>query len=473
MLNSDVTVVDDIVVARSRALSLAKSLGSATFLFATRALVVIYQLRFAEQTFGKSYGGLIVILNQITFYILLAELGLAAATTSLLFEPVHNGNAIRVKALVNALRGKVRSIAYWLLPLSCLASAGMSFWLDKQISLKVLAISFLLTCAAAILTFLALPYQSHLNASDRIPIRNVILGCGFILKITVGVVLARVIHSFVGLPLGTALVGVLEYGVQRQMVLPLLTSIRVDAENVVQAKKSINSRARFVFFHRIGYLFLYQSDYIILLFSSSLALLGYYAQYQYIYAGLLSFALSAGGTMTAGIARHQLTIRQLNYPPFYRTTSLYTAGAASVCAVGFVFFVRPAIAILYHSGAAVEQTVILFGALLMLNVLKMNDDIWIDTTGAYSTGYYLPLLEAITYIGLGLIFVHRYQMSGILYTGIVTNVIFSVFFKSFVIGRGVMGRRVLAIAATKMLSLALATTIFAFATLLIHLSRAH
>ncbi len=465
--------VGKIPAPQPRMVVLLWSFASAAFLFASRALVVIYQLRFAEQTFGKSYGGLIVLLNQITFYILLAELGLAAATTSLLFEPVHAGNAIRIKALIDALRGSVQRIVYWLLPLSCLAAICISFWLDRQIPFVTLASSLLFTCVSANLTFLALPYQSHFNASDRIPLRNIVLGLGFVLKITLGILLAMGMHSFVGLPLGTALISVVEYLVQRQMVLPLLTPTTVPTKDIAQAKEAISSRAKFVLFHRIGYLFAYQSDYIILLLSSSLALLGYYAQYQYIYAGLLSFSLSAGGTLTAKIARRQLTLGKPKYPGFYRKTSLYTALAATVCGLGFVFFTRPAIAMLYRSAVAVEQIVILFGVMLMLNIIKMNDDIWIDTTGAYSTGYYLPILEAFTYVGLGLVFVHRYQMTGVLYAGIATNILFSVIFKSVVIGKGVMDRRVVSAVTTKVLSLMSAAAVFVLMILLIHWGRAY
>ncbi len=425
------------------------SIGSSAFLFASRAIVVIYQLRFTEHRFGSSYGGLIVLLNQITFYILLAELGLAAATTSLLFEPVHSDDTRRVKALIQALQRNVRSIMYWLGPASCVASALLSLWLKSQIPVAVLASSILLTCISAFSTFLALPFQSHFNASDRVPLRNMILGCGFVLKVCLGVLLAQDLRSFIGLPLGTALISILELLVQRALVIRTLTDTDLSVAELADAQKAIRERAKFVLFHRIGYLFFYQSDYIILLLSSSLALLGYYAQYQYMYAGLLSFSLTAGGTMTARTARRQLTIGKAAYPHFYRSTSLSIAAAATACSLGFFFLAKPAIALLYHSGSVSQRVVGLFATLLLLNIIKINDDIWIDTTGTYSTGYYLPILEACTYVVLGLFFVHQYSIAGVLYAGIATNLIFSVVFKSFVIGRGVMAHELRSTFVTK------------------------
>ncbi len=437
-----------------------RSVGSAGFLFVARALAVIYQLRFANHAFGASFGGLIALLNQITFYILLAELGLASATTSLLFAPAHLGERTKVKALIDALRRDVWRILGFLGPICVLIIAGLSFWLRKQIAIVPLSFSLLFTCISAMLTFMALPYQSHFNATDRVPVRNFLLGCGFVLKVSLGVLLARAMHSFVGLTLGTAIVGVGEYLLQRRMVLPLLGDEEPSSEMVMDARLSIRSRARFVLPHRIGYLFGYQSDYIILLLSSSLSLLGYYAQYQYIYAGLLSFSLAVGGTLTARIAKRQIDLGRANFAALYRKTSLLVAAAAAVCGMGFYLFVDSAIHLLYRSVNYDHRAVTLFAILLMLNIYKMNDDLWIDTTGSYQVGFYLPILESFTYVLLGLFWVRHFSISGILYAGILTNLIFSVGLKSLVIGRGVMHRQVRSTSASKVLTLSGVAALF-------------
>ena len=431
-----------------------RGIGSAAYLFAARALTVIYQLRFVEHTFGVGYGGLIVLLNQFTFYILLAELGLANATTSLLFEPVHQNQLGQAKALIEALRADVRRLVRWIGLGSCIAVAGLSLWLHQQIPLATLAVSLLLTCASALITFTALPYQSLFNATERVPVRNVVLGTGFLAKVVLGIVLARHMHSFIGLPLGTALVAVVEVAVQRRLVMPPIDSAVTTIEAIQEARTSIRSRAKFVLFHRVGYLITYQSDYIILLLSSSLPLLAYYAQYQYIYAGMLSFTLAVASTLTARVARQQLTVGKQGFRRLYRTTSLLSAVAAAICGLAFFFLTRPLVHVLYRVDRADHWVIFLFAVMLMLNVLKSNDDIWIDTTGAYSTGFYLPLLESCSYIAFGLLLVHRFQMSGVLYANIATNLLFSVLLKSFVLGKGVMEREVQSTMAVKLFNLA-------------------
>lgn len=444
------------------------SVGSAGFLFVARALAVIYQLRFAEEAFGTSFGGLIALLNQLTFYILLAELGLASATTSLLFGPVHLGDRAKVKALIDALRWYVWRIIYFLGPACLVMTAGLSFWLRKQIPVAPLSFSLLFTSASALLTFLALPYQCHFNASDRVRSRNILLGCGFVLKVTLGVLLAKAMHSFVGLTLGTAIVGVGEFLVQRHMVVPIIDHEQPSIEMIEEARFSIRTRARFVLPHRIGQLFGYQSDYIILLLSSSLSLLSYYAQYQYIYAGLLSFSLAVGGTLTARIAKRQIDIGPDRFFALYRKTSLLSAGAAALCGIGFYLFVDSATHLLYRSVNYDHTAVTLFSILLMLNIYKMNDDLWIDTTGSYKVGYYLPILESLTYVGVGLLLVRHLSIAGILYAGIFTNLVFSVGLKSLVIGRGVMHHHVKSTSLLKLITLTGVMAVFCLITAAVH-----
>jgi O-antigen/teichoic acid export membrane protein len=439
-------------VRRLKAVLLLRSVGSAALLFAARATAVIYQLRFANHEFGVGYGGLIALLNQITFYILLAELGLAAATTSLLFAPAHRGDTGVVKALIEALQVDVRRILYTLGPLSMLGAVGLAFSLRHQLSLLPLTVSLLLTCVSALLTFLALPYQSHFNATDRVPTRNVILGSGFALKVVLGIGLAKAMHSFVGLPLGTMLVGIAELLVQRALVVSQLGEADTTPEMVAEARSSIRNRAKYVVAHRVGYLFIYQSDYIILLLSSSLSLLGYYAQYQYLYAGILSFAIAVGGTLTARIAKRQIDLGREGFARFYGKTSSVAAVGAVLCGTGLYLFGGLALRVLYKSNTSDLRVLLLFSILLMLNVLKMNDDLWIDSTGAFEKGFYLPILEACTYVVLGLFFVRHLQMAGILYAGIATNLLFSVGCKAVVIGRGVMDRQFLSTAAVKVAS---------------------
>jgi hypothetical protein len=414
--------------------------GAAGLLFLSRALSVVYQLHFAENEFGMAYGGMIALLNQLTFYILLAELGLAAATTSLLFEPMHAGDSTLVKALVVALQRCVKRLLFWLVPLSAVAALGVALYLRRQLPFGTICFSLLLTAAAALLTFAALPYQSYLTAADMVPLRNCVLAIGFVTKVVLGVFLGKELHTIVGLPLAAFVVGIVELWLQYHLVVPRFRHLALREEQISDSEHEIRRRAKYVLFHRIGYLIGYQSDYVILLMTSALPLLAIYAQYQYIYAGALSFIISVGSSFTAQIARRQLSLGQGKWLPLYRTMLLYSAGIGVVCAFLYGIGTPFAVGLLYPHATKVGGggLVWLFADLLMLNVLKVNDDLWIDTTGTYNIAYYLPMIEACSYIITGWVLVRHFGLPGLVFAALITNLVFSVGCKAFVIGRGIV-----------------------------------
>jgi hypothetical protein len=99
----------------------------------------------------------------------------------------------------------------------------------------------------------------------------------------------------------------------------------------------------------------------------------------------------------------------------------------------------------------------------------MNDDLWVETTGAYHSGYYLPIMEASTYVLLGLMLVRNMHIAGIVYAGIVTNLLFSVGLKSFVIGRGVMQRQALSTSIVKLSNLIAVGALFCLLIIVLRL----
>ncbi len=100
-----------------------RNLLSSLYLFLARAAAVMLQLRMVEHWFGAGYSGLNVLLNQVSYYVLIAELGLSAATLALLFEPVHRGDHARAAALLAALTRAVRRVVLVSAPVAALLLA--------------------------------------------------------------------------------------------------------------------------------------------------------------------------------------------------------------------------------------------------------------------------------------------------------------------------------------------------------------
>lgn len=427
------------------------NLLSSLYLFLARAAAVILQLRFVEHWFGPSYSGLNVLLNQVTYYVLIAEFGLAAATLSLLFEPVHRGDHARTAALVTALRRAVHRIVILAAPVAVIVLALYGLRLRHQLPYAVVLAAFLFAAASSLITLLALPYQSYLNAADRIFESNLVLGTGFLVKTAVGLSAARATHHYLALLLTFPCVSLLELLVLRTRFQRLMPG--VSPGSLEQAARDIRNKAKFVVMHRIGGLVYYQSDFIILSLAASLSAVGAYAQYQYIAAGLIGLFTACTTAMTTKVAREQMGMKPAQRIRFYGVTSRLFLFAAAACGILFLATARNLVQIIFHTHPLTGAVPALLAGLLLLNLARTGDDIWVNASGAFEVGYTFPLYESALYIALGVALVRELGIAGILLAGIATNLVFSVGLRLYVLSRGVFQVGILVVAAARIRAL--------------------
>jgi hypothetical protein len=84
-----------------------------------------------------------------------------------------------------------------------------------------------------------------------------------------------------------------------------------------------------------------------------------------------------------------------------------------------------------------KSTILLFGAALFLNIVKVVDDIFIMAKGAFEIGFWIPALEVPVYVVTGVLLSQRMGFAGILIASIATNFIVSIGLKGIVLSRQV------------------------------------
>lgn len=423
--------------------------ASAGYLFLIRAVSVIVQLRLIGRWFGPSYAGLNALLNQITFYVLLAELGLASAATSLLFKPVFEGDRTRILSLMLALQRDTRRIVIWMAAVGSVSLTVLCQRLHSQVPFGTLWLAAMLSGTSALVTLMALPYQCYLSGSDRVPVRNIVIGTGFLLRASLGLLLAYLLHVYLAVVFVLPFVAVAELLMQSRVSGLNLKAHRIVDDSVDAARRDIRSVAKYVLFHRVGGLVYFQSDYIILGLSAGLVLVGQYAQFQYLVAGAFSLFATLTYTFLATLARQRLCLDGAKQASLYRRSVFMFAVAASVTSVLFFLLAPRIVQAVYGRSTLSTSTVGLLALLLMLNLFKSNDDLWIDSSGAYSIAFWLPVCEAVFYVVSGLVLVRFFQTNGIILAGIATNLIFSVALKCCVVARGVLKRSTMSVLAVK------------------------
>lgn len=417
-----------------------RNLTASFFYFVSRVTAAILQLKFIARLFGSQYAGLNALLNQLAFYVAMIELGLAAAAISLLYEPIKSNDIEAVSGLLHALYRDTRRLMFAALPVIAALVYGYARSLHSTLPHSVVVATLSLTALSGLVSLLSIHYQAYLNASEQMFKIHLVLGCGHLAKTAVGVGLAAILHNYLWLP------GVI-VGVSACEVLALRWRFHRSFPHFVASATRhffslVRQRAKYVLFHRIGSLIYYQSDFIILSLTATLVLVKDYAEVQYLVSGVLSLFTAVFSAMTASIARRQLGVSRAIRWKQYRAAAQATYFLSFAVCVTFYFAAPDVVRIVFGGSAPVGRTMLLFAALLLLNLIRSVDDAYVTATGAFHVGFYLPVMEGPLYIALGVILSRRIGMNGVLWAGIITNLIFVVIAKTVVVAYGVLSEPV-------------------------------
>lgn len=405
---------------------------SAVALFCARLLTAVLQLRYVDKYWGGGYTGLNALSNQVLLYVMLLELGLSQSAITLLYEPVLSRNHARVSGLVAALRRDVR----------LLAAAGSliifpilftyAHFIHGSLRYSTVAITLALIASTGLLQLAAIHFQAYLNAAERLDKVNYTFATGYVLKTAIGLPLAIHFHQYLWLPATIATLTAGEFAALRYAFHRECPHFRADGwrEHV----RDLRGRAKYALIQRAAGVAYYQSDFIILSVTTSLALVRDYAKFQYVSAALLSAVGMIAASLTTTVARLQL--RRLAYD----RRRQYVAAQQAICFLGavlmlaFWFTSRTVVSLAFGKDPSIEHTVILlFGAALFLNIVKTVDDVFIMAKGAFEIGYWIPAIEVPVYVVSGVLLSRRLGFAGILLASIGTNILVSIVLKGIVL----------------------------------------
>jgi O-antigen/teichoic acid export membrane protein len=424
-----------------------RNLGASLFYFAARVAAAALQLRLVAHFFGAQYAGLNVLLYQLAYYVALIELGLAAAAISLLYEPIKNAQVEHVSGLLCALQRDTRRLMLLALPIVAALVVAYARSVHSTLPPKIVLATFALTAVSGLVTLLSIHYQAYLNASEQMYKIHLVLGFGHIAKTAIGLTLAIALHNYLWVPIVIAAISVVEVAALR---LGFHLSFPQYIPGATREFFSIiRARAKWVLFHRVGSLIYYQSDFIILSLATTLVLVKDYAQVQYIVMGIVGLFSAVANALTASLARRHIDVSAAGRWRQYRAVSQANYFVALATTLAFFFSARQLVWMVFGSNAPGTHTMLLFASLLLLNLVRAVDDTYITATGSFQVGFYLPVLEGPFYIAVGVFLSRRLGMDGVLWAGILTNVLFVVIAKSVVVAHAVFSGSVARIFAIR------------------------
>jgi O-antigen/teichoic acid export membrane protein len=405
---------------------------SAVVLFAARLLAVVLQLRIVDKHWGGAFTGLNALSNQVLLYVTLLELGLSQSAITLLYEPLLKRDYPRVCGMISALRHDVRMLA---LGGSILIVPGLVLYARFiRGPLPYFTVLGTVACVAAagFVQLMAIHFQAYLNAAEQLDKVNYTFAGGYLLKSGIGLLLALHWNNYLLLPAATAMLSLAEFTALKMAFHRAFADFRPVPWR--EPARALRSRAKYVLIQRVAGVAYYQSDFIILSLTTSLAVVKDYAKFQYVSAALLSVVGLVAASLTTSVARMQLRHHAENRRRQYATAQMAISIIGAVLMLAFWFTARNVVSFVFGGDPDVStESIVLFGAALFLNIVKAADDVFIMAKGAFEVGWWIPATEVPVYVITGVVLSRYMGFNGILLASIGTNLAVSIVLKGIVL----------------------------------------
>lgn len=382
--------------------------------------LMIYQM-------GMEYAGLNNLFTSIFQVLNLAELGIGAALTFSMYEPIAKDDSEKICALLKLYRKCFNIIGAIILTLGLLCLPFLKYMVSGSIPDDLnLSYLYLLYLCNTVLSYWLFSYKkSMIYAFQRNDINSKIALMTYTIQ--------YILQAFVLLKLHNYYFYVLS-SIFAQILLNLVTALIVDKtypyKPVGKVETSmlvdIKKRVQGLITNKIGGVILRFADSIVISAFLGLVILAQYQNYYYILSAVASILAIIFEACVAGIGNSIITeSKEKNFEDFCTMTFL-TGIMIGVCCSCFVCLYQPFIELWVGSENLLEFPVMIsFVIYFFIYEIDQLIGTYKDAAGIWYQDRYRPFLSAILNLTLNLITIRFWGIYGVLYSTIISYVILS------------------------------------------------
>lgn len=380
--------------------------------------LMIYQM-------GLEYAGLNNLFTSIFQVLNLAELGIGAALTFSMYEPIAKDDSTKICALLNLYRKCFNIIGCIIFGLGLLCLPFLKYLVSGAIPTDLnLQFLYLLYLVNTVLSYWLFSYKKSLLYAHQ---RNDINSKLTLFTSTVQYLL----QAFVLLKLHNYYLYVIS-SILSQILLNISSAFIINRIYPYEAKGTIDSqmllglkkRVQGLVTNKIGGVILRSADSIVISAFLGLTVLALYQNYYYILSAVISIVAIIFEACVAGIGNSLVTEKtEKNYEDFCTMTFL-TGFLLGICCSCFVCLYQPFMTLWMGKKNLLEfPLIICFVVYFFVYEIDQLISTYKDAAGIWYQDRYRPLVTAIFNLGLNVITVKLLGLYGVLLSTVISIVI--------------------------------------------------
>ncbi|MEY0026661.1 hypothetical protein [Proteus terrae] len=395
--------------------SLANSAYSVVNLLLLTIFKIVYRTVFIK-TLGEEYLGVNAAMTNIIAVLSLAELGFSQAIAYLLYNPLSNKNNGKTLAYINYFKKIYLYIGLFVIFTGIILLPFLNKIIPANINSTELNVIFILFIANSSISYFW-SYKRTLIIADQknykiIPTITLYQALDLVVKSIV----LFLTKDFIFILLLQLIIKLMENYFVNKKINKIYKIIFSENENILTKKeiKIIKEKTIATFYHKIGDVFVNNTENIVISAFVGVAILGVYSNYTMLIALLASFVSVGFNSIISSFGNLIIEKKEKSEENFYiiQLISIYIFG---LIALNIYTQINSIIYIWIGENYILSNNIVL---LLTINFfivgIRMPILIAKSAGGVFEKDKYAPLCEGIISLIIALLLVHKYGIAGVL-----------------------------------------------------------
>lgn len=389
------------------------------FVFTALAGIVMFlQNKYFVQYMGLEILGIMKLFTQLLQYLNIVEMGLESASAFALYKPLAEKNYKQVSVILSTIKSTYNKIAILLFILGIFITPLLPFFMKVKIFNKMIYLYWILYVLNTVSTYLFIKYVILFTANQEFLFTRIVKSLSMVFYQILQIFLIVKYQSFILYIILLLLDNLTQY-------ILLKKHFNKNYSFVYQTKdkyNGINKDIKNLFWHKIGGLIVFNTDFILISKLISLEVVGIYANYQLIIQMIRTLINVVVNIIKPKIGKYiALNSKENIYQLFRKINIIFLMIGLIFSFCSYILinnFINLWIGIEYILPKFTVQLICINIFIVLFRVIL---DIFKDGSGFFDD-IQCPILESIINLVFSIILGIKYGLNGIIMGTIISNI---------------------------------------------------
>lgn len=419
-------------------------------------LIGLLKLKLINVNLGEELSGMNTLYVNIMTYLSIMDGGLASALIFRLYKPIADSDTDKISALVSGGKRIFNLIGAAMLVIGIVVSFFVFFFFKREagstITYSYMQTTFLIYLISSVIPYLVVVNKSLFEAGQRKYVTNMVLQSFMIFKSIVEIILLMNGYGLIEMYLLLAFCNIASSIIIYFLSKRAYPEINFKAEN---KDYGMLGDVKNLLIHKIGTMVAYNIDSMIIGVVLGMAVVPFYAAYQYITDNLMTMIGKITYSVTAGVGDLLARDKKRAFEVFNELNNLSFFIASIVC-VPLVLVINQFIDVwqpgLFNTNWAMA---ICFVLQLFYYVIRMPLTTYTNAAGLFKETRLCPIIECAVNLTLSLTLINIIGLPGVLIATFIAYLVSDYFIKPRIIYHQVFDEKVMPYYGKNLLFIAL------------------